>query len=364
MTIVAVMGAGAGGAAAAIDLALRKHRVRLWTRTRETLDAFRESGGVGYEGLFGDGRISLDALTLDLSEALSGADVVLVCLPAMGHHLAANALADIGVDVPIVLHPGHTAGPLEFREVFASRGLATPPVAALSTLAYVARKYAPDTVAVSGLAQSLRVACLPGGEKALAAATELYPIVKPERDVLATGLANVNVVLHPPGAILGAAWIEATAGDFLFYAEGVTPGVAKVIAALDRERIEVAAAFGHDLPPLHDEMAAIGTADRGAAARGDVLAAIRNGAANVSIRAPDSLAHRYYQEDLAYGLVPFVGFGRIADVSTPVASSLLHLGCILLGTDLYAAGLNAARLGLTGVTLKGLVELVRRRPRP
>ena len=80
-------------------------------------------------------------------------------------------------------------------------------------------------------------------------------------DVLACDLANVNMVLHVPGALLAAAWVEATRGDFTFYVQGMTPGVARVMQSLDEERRAVARAFGHDLPPLVAEMQAIGTVE-------------------------------------------------------------------------------------------------------
>jgi opine dehydrogenase len=289
---------------------------------------------------------------------LEGADVVLVCLPALAHEGVAGALAAAGVAASIVLNPGHTGGALHFRRVFADAGAALPPLAEFSTLTYVARKYQPDTVTISGVAGRVRAAALPGGDDALALGRELFPAAAPERDVLATDLANVNLVLHPPGAILGAAWVEATGGDYLFYAEGVTPGVARVIAALDAERLAVARAFGHELEPLHREMAAIGTADRDAAERGDLGAAIREGAANAEIRAPESLGHRYYLEDFGFGLVPMLALARPAGVEAPVAEALLALGGTLLERDFRAEGLNAERLGIEGLDRAGLLELV------
>ena len=66
------------------------------------------------------------------------------------------------------------------------------------------------------------------------------------RDVLACDLANVNMVLHAPGALLGAAWVEATRGDFTFYVQGMTPASRAYAVALDEERRAVARAFGHD----------------------------------------------------------------------------------------------------------------------
>src|ERR1019366_4116556 len=102
------------------------------------------------------------------------------------------------------------------------------------------------------------------------------------------------MVLHVPGAVLGAAWVEATRGDFTFYVQGMTKGVARVMQALDDERGAVARAFGHELPSVVAEMQAIGTAESSIRDAGDLVAAIASGEANRRIKAPDSLEHRYY----------------------------------------------------------------------
>jgi opine dehydrogenase len=190
-------------------------------------------------------------------------------------------------------------------------------------------------------------------------ARRLWPASHPAADVLATDLANVNLVLHPPGAVLAAAWVEATGGDFRFYVDAMTPGVARVAEALDSERLAVAAAFGHTLPSLMEEMTAIGTADAGAAERGDIAAAIASGEANRTIRAPESLRHRYYREDFGYGLLPFVELGRIAGIETPIAASLLRIGDAMSADGIVAAGLTAERLSIAKLDRPQLLRLVR-----
>ena len=354
---VAIFGAGAGGAAAAVDLALRGFEVRLWNGRPGALEAFAD--GIEHEGVLGDGVVKPAYAGVDAEAALEGAGAVLVCLPALGHAGVAAALAKAGVSVPVILNPGHTGGALHFRAVFAEAGGPLPPLAELSTLTYVARRFRAERVTIGDRARTVRVACLPGGEAALAAACELYPDLAEERDVLATDLANPNLVLHPPGAITGAAWVEATGGDFLFYVDGMTPGVVRVIEALDAERRAVAAAFGHALPPLREEMAAIGTA----VPADDTGVAIRGGVANSTLRAPDGLDHRYYREDLAYGIVPFLALAEVARIDCPTAAALLQLGETLLGERLRDGGLDARRLGIEGLDADGVLDLVARRTR-
>src|SRR5690606_24612319 len=135
-----------------------------------------------------------------------------VVLPTFSHAAIAGALVRAGWPSgrPVVLNPGHTGGALEFSATFARSGRAAPPVVEFSTLAYVARKYRPDGVTVTGRAKKLKAAVLGGDAETLELAATLYPGVAPVADVIASDLSNVNMVLHPPGAILAAAWVEAT----------------------------------------------------------------------------------------------------------------------------------------------------------
>jgi opine dehydrogenase len=366
---IAVLGAGAGGLSCAVELTQRGHRVRLWNRNPATVEAFR-ARVIGYAGVLGEGSVSVERVTTDLAEALAGAEAAMVCLPALAHDLLFAELAEVGCAIPVMLNPGHTGGALHLRQVFAACGFPLPPVAELSTLTYVARRLVvtgrEDRVRITGRAGQVRCGTLPGGEAASDAAAALFPgVVAAVPDVLASSLANVNLVLHPPGAILGAAWVEATGGAFTFYVDAMTDGVGRVIDVLDAERRAVAAAFGHDLPPLTGEMALIGTVPPELAGAGDTAgpartaAAIRAGEANKSIGAPGSLAHRYYQEDFPYAVRPFQALARVAGVPTPLADALATVASALLGPDVLRSGLDADGLGIAGLDRDGLLKLVR-----
>lgn len=360
MTVVAVLGAGAGGLSCSVELTQAGHDVRLWNRNPRTLEKYGENRSVPYEGVLGEGTASLASVTTDLREALRGAEVVVVCLPALAHAALFTDLTDAACVVPILLNPGHTGGALRARATFLSRGVALPPIVEFSTLTYVARIRPEGGVRITCRARQVRVAALPGGESAVAIARELFPGVLEMPDVLATSLSNVNLALHPPGAILAAAWVEASGQEFTFYVDAMTPGVARVIVLLDGERRSVARRFGHDLPSLTEEMALIGTV-AGDAVTGDVGVAIRGGEANRWIKAPDSLDHRYYQEDLPYALTPFIALADIGDVAVPTARALLTIGSGLLARDLVATGLSAEALGIADLGFNGLMELVRHR---
>ena len=357
---VAILGAGGGGTSAVAELTQRGHTVRLWNRSAETLQAFIDAGGVNYEGVSGSGKALPEMISADLPKVLDGVDTVLVCLPTLAHQSLAVMLATLGANtLPVVLNPGHTGGVLAFRSVFLENGLSPPPVAEFSTLTYVARKISADTVGTTGAAQNVWVASLPGDEAAVTVATELYPSARPARDVIATGLANVNMVLHPPGAILGASWVEASKGDFTFYVQGLSTGVGRVMEALDRERLAVASAYELALPDLFTEMRAIGTIESTADAAAGLAVAVRNGAANNGIKAPDSLAHRYYVEDFFFGLRPFLVLAEIADMKAPVAHSLMALAAVMVDPAGEIEGRSARAMGIDNMNKRQLLAAVR-----
>jgi opine dehydrogenase len=355
---IAVVGGGAGGAAAVAELVSAGHDVRLWTRCQQTLAPFQEQGGVAFDGVMGSGLAKPSLMTCDLAEATDGTSVAVICVPSQAHKDVADALARIPSRVPLVLNPGHTGGALEVRQRFISTEREPPPIAEFSTLTYVARKYTQTRVTITGKARTVRVAAMPGGEKAAELAKQLFPAATPAADVLACDLANVNMVLHIPGAVLGAAWVEATGGDFTFYVQAMTAGVARVMRALDDERRSVARVFNHNLPTLTAEMQAIGTVEESTTDIDDFVSAISSGEANRRIKAPNSLQHRYYREDFCYGLLPFTVLAGIGGVNVPVAKSLLQIGQVLLGFDLASAGRTAERMGIANLDRGGLLRLV------
>lgn len=353
---ILVLGAGNGGMAAAVELSLAGHDVTIQARSEETLAPLRPAG-IGYMGVFGEGRIVPQRMTADLPSAAKDADVAVVALPtfALGSVARALHLAGWDTDRPIILNPGHTGGAFEFDTAWRRAGGVDVPIVEFSTLSYVARKPSPDIINITGRAKALRAAALRGGEAAMDAAMRLFPGVYDCGDVIASGLSNVNMIVHPPGAMLGASWVEATGGNFTFYVEGLTPGVVRVMESLDLERIAVGRAFGHELPTIIGEMKAIGTVPSDVSE--DDYRAIAAGDANKRIKAPDNLLHRYYSEDFTHGLVPFLVLARIANVKTPVANSLVTLHEAMVRELGLPGPRDGAAMGVESATLQ---ELLRR----
>jgi hypothetical protein len=85
----------------------------------------------------------------------------------------------------------------------------------------------------------------------LPAPVALVPGSSRGAEYLVHRFTNANAMLHVANCVANAGRIES--GDsYKFYAEGVTPAVARLYEAINAERVAVAAALGASVPSLAD----------------------------------------------------------------------------------------------------------------
>lgn len=350
---ILVMGAGNGGLAAAAELGRRGYPVALYNRSPEPLEPVQAQGGVRYEGVIGEGFAPVRTITTDLAGVVAAADLILICVPATGHSFMAQALAPhLRSGQPVVLNPGGLLGCLDFARELRQAGFSGQiRLAETCTLPYICRQPTPGVIRVTGILKDLPFAALPGRETPRLAEEVRGPLpnILPVPHILATGLANVNAVLHPPAMIFAAAWIEQTGGDFYYYYDAATPSVGRLLKALDNERLTVAAAWQVEVEPFVAFFARIGSTSPEAAASGDPQRVLLESQPNRHIKAPPSLDHRYMHEDIPYGVVPVADLGRAAGVATPVMDAVITLASVATGRDFRAEGRTLARVGLRGL---------------
>jgi len=355
---VAVLGAGHGGCAAAAVLSLRGYEVRLHSRSEQRLKPLRQGITVrhAYEGV-----ASPALLTANLNEAVQGTDLVILVVPSIAHEGYAKALAPIlSPDQLVYLNPGHTGGGLHFTAELKKAGGPTVRLCESTTLTFICRMEGPATVGIYRETARLRFAALPSAltSEMLSLLQPLFPNLAAAANVLETGLMNINAVIHPPGVLMNAGWTEFTGGDFLFYKEAITPSIARVIEAVDAERRAICRPFGLSVPAFIDYFHDAGLTTREARLSRSVYRAMQESGPNQTIKAPPSLNHRYVHEDIGYGLVPMTEFGRLAGVPTPVMDGLVTLASTAMGTDYRKTGLTLGRMGLTGMSVQGILSMI------
>lgn len=285
------------------------------------------------------------------------ARVLMVTVPATGHRDLAHALAPyVDEHQVVVLNPGRTLGALETEHALRAGGCrGLPVVAEVQSLLYAARVLEPGHVHIFSIKHRVPLAALPAWQtpRVLALLRGFFPQFVPAETVLHTSLDNIGAVFHPAPVLLNLARVEA-GETFDHYHQGITPAVARIVEALDAERLAVARALGISLPTARDWLKWV-YGSYGP----DLFGALQETGAYRGIRAPGSLDTRYLWEDVPTGLVPLASLGELAEVPTPTMRSLIHLASLVHGIDYFRHGRTLGRMGLAEMDLNGLLDYVR-----
>jgi opine dehydrogenase len=230
-------------------------------------------------------------------------------------------------------------------------------VAETSTLPYAVRTVEPGRIRVFlKVKGGLFVAAVPSRDtpQVLERMQGIYPALVTAKNILQTSLQNGNPAIHPAVTLLNAALIERTRGHFRFYEEGVTAAVGRLIKAIDRERIAVGRELNVDVVPEPD----VGYVQGYMAERSyDVGYAEAPGFQG--IKAQSSLDHRYFREDVGFGLVFWRSLAEQINVETPTISAVIRLTSVLTGEDYLAQGRRTMEsLGLSQYTTEELTCLL------
>ncbi|MGE5549809.1 MAG: NAD/NADP octopine/nopaline dehydrogenase family protein [Bacteroidota bacterium] len=350
-----VLGAGHGGMAMAGHLATMGVSVSIYNRSEPRIAPIKLTGGIELSGAV-EGFGAVNVATTDIKEAITGADVLMVVVPANGHRFMAEKVAPHLADGQvIVLNPGRTGGAFEFRQTLKQHGAkADVIIAEAQTLIYAARAINPAQVKIYGIKNTIPVAALPGQRtvEALKILRLVYPQFVPGDNVLKTSLDNIGAIFHPALMVLNAARIESTRGEFQFYMEGITPSVARILEAVDAERVAVAEALGIRAMTAREWLYVAYDA-----AGKTLYDAIRNNPGYEGITAPAFVDHRYIWEDVPMSLVPIASLGDLVGVETKTIRAVIYLASLANGTDYWAEGRTVKHMGLEGLTVREIRHL-------
>ncbi len=295
-----------------------------------------------------------------LKEALQHTRVVLVVVPGWMQHSAAGLLAGfLRPEHVVVLVPGGLLGSLAFASAIWDAGArCRPTVCETSCKLHVGESLDGTEISVAGRKDHVLIAAFPAERISAVCDTlqDLLPGIETTDTVLETGLSNLNTFLHVAKAVCNAGLIERRVA-FSLFREGLTPGIARVEEALDKERISLGKALGirlRSVPELvlqhYGGQGAIGTSMY------DVQRANPVWERAVS---PDSLVHRFLTEDVPYGLVPMESLCSLARTPHDTTTALIQLASVLVGEDLRSVGRTLRGIVSCACSVDCLLELMR-----
>lgn len=358
MTKIAILGAGNGGCASAVDLTLAGFDVNLCSAYNpQHLRPILDKGGIEYSGFKGEGFVRLKA-TADFEEAITNADLIIIVTPSSVHEVYARLLGAAFSKSPnsndrriVMLNGSNTGAALFVAKILKSiAGVSQTLVCETDILTYVCRLQSATHVKIYHRVKRRLVSSFPSkyNEEVYENVKAIFPELELADNVLQTSLSNINAVLHPPGMILNAGWIEHKGGNFLFYSEGVTSGVANIIEHVDRERLAIIQKLEIKGETFSELFYRYGLSS---AIYPSVYQTIKSSDIIRIIGAPDKLDHRYLLEDIGYGLVPMASIAKVIGVQTPTIDSLINIASILNNVNHWETGLTAKKVGMLDTDL-------------
>jgi len=351
---IAILGSGNGACAAAADWSLAGHEVKMFDFEQfpKNIEEINKNGGVHVEGkLNGFGPVAYCGHSIE--KAVSGADLILAIGPSYSAEPFANVVKDhISPNQIYVVCPGSFGGALITKKIFESTSNAHDvTVCESSTLPYAARVTKPGYAKIFlKLKGGLFLAAIPNSQtdKALEVFRTVYPCTKKAKNVLQTMLQNANPVIHPSVMLMNAGSIQRN-GDLLFYEEGVTPAVGRLIKAVDADRLKIAEKLGVNIIPDGKLGVLQGYMTDPSYEYGYASAPGFKG-----IAAPDTLDHRYLNEDVGYGLVFMSKLAEQLDIEVPMINSVINIASKVMEKDYRKESIRT--IDTIGYSIKEILE--------
>lgn len=351
---VAMIGSGGIGRGYAAYLTTHGHQPMLWSPSGAAMADFAGAAPLSVTGKI-ERELPL-AVAQTCAEAVAGADAVIVAVQANGFRKVCDALAPHLEEGQAVIFSAHCSfAALYLHRLLKQRGLELP-IAAWATTALTARKTGPRSVHISGIRQRLDVAALPvrHGAAALALCQALFgDRFQLREDMLAIMLSNLNPPAHMANMLGNLT--RAERGEHWPNYGSITPGVGRIIEALDGERLALAKAFGLGVRSVQDHYALSFGVQPGPVA--EMAAAVYR--SRPELAGPKTLDTRFITEDVPFGLVPLVLLGAICGLPMPVHQAGIALFDAIMARDFDAENDLLPTLGLAGLRPAELHEALR-----
>lgn len=209
---------GSVGQATAAHLALTGYDVTLGNRTASKLQPIMDNKNqIAITGVE-NATVTLSAVG-SIGKVMNGRDVVVLCVPATGHTTLINMIIPyLQPHHHIVLQPGQLFGAFAVHQQLFKANISGVTISEWETSLFTCRATRVGQVEIMAIKAHLGMATMPSNRyEEVVACFEPYKdhFIK-RKHVLATGLDDLNILVHPLVTILNAGPIER-GQKFLYY---------------------------------------------------------------------------------------------------------------------------------------------------
>jgi opine dehydrogenase len=378
---IAILGGGVCAQTFAADLTLEGYSVRLYELPEfapETLGDVLETreielGGkqLNFKWFKREGIAKIDVVTTDIAEALQGAGLVILALPAKGHKPFFEKMIPCLEDGQMVSIFPDNFGSLLLRNMMREQGCdAEVIIGGWTSMPYGTRIVRPGKVDCILRIRELQCDALPSKDgdtffdtlKGLPAFDGILELKRADT-VIGVGLSNPNPVVHVPGSVLNVGAMEVSEmegtlgiakGKYSMYKYGMSPAVSRVQLAFYQEERKLADAMGIKMIEYRDDQffwkGTVMGIEYWVPYADTVLPPIVG---------PDSVEHRYFTEDIPVGTVIRYHLARKFGVEVPIIESMIRVGSAACNRDFLKEGISLGQLGIEDLDKEGIMRYVR-----
>jgi len=350
---IAILGAGSIAFGMAAYLSQAGHAPVLWSPSGAGTKRLADG-----TPLTATGALSHAApmeIATSCEEAVSGADAVLIALPANGHRAVFDAALPHLVDRQPVLISSHSSfGALYLSRRLAARGISLPIIVWGTTLLTGRKQPDGASVSVNTVRQKVDFATLP--KSAASAGKELCETLFGDRFVERDGLLAISLSNLNPQNHLGIAMFNLTRmekGESWGQGEHVTPAVGYLIEALDAERLSIAEHFGLSVKTVREHFSLSFHVPMGSVSEMNQQMHLEGRGG----MGPSTVDSRYIYEDVPFGLLPTALLGRISGRPAPLHEAGIQLFSAAMNHDLADDNDLLPELSLSGISSGDLKRL-------
>ncbi|KAH8903546.1 6-phosphogluconate dehydrogenase C-terminal domain-like protein [Coniochaeta sp. PMI_546] len=345
---VSIVGAGPSGLALACDLQSHGIGVLVYSHPHHmrNVNHLRDNGHLRIRGII-EGYTDL-RMTVDMAEVIAFSNIIVLAVPSTGHESMLKELMPFNLCQHIIV-----AIPGNLFSLIKGTGLKVANILETNLSPYSCRMDGGDLL-VLGRKRRIFIGALHNDVSAdfYEMIQCIFPFVELKwcHSVIEVCLANVNGVFHPLMMLMNTGRIESTGGDFLLYAEGLTRSVANAMQAVDRVRLQIAAAFGFRLQSTVD----ISNECYGQRFT-DLVDLAQHSPPHNNLRSPSDMTNRNISEDVPDLLVCWHGLAEKLEVDASPINAVIVLVEMATNVNYMETGRNMKRLNLQSLSRKELL---------
>ncbi len=357
----AVLGSGNGARAWCAQIAAKGHPVMMWEPLEETDDykKIREEKEMFLEGDMSLGG-KLAGATMDIAEAMDGADFLLVIVPSFAHKpIFEKMIPHLKDGQNIIVVPGNFAG-LRLRRMMEQMGVKKDiTISETASMPYACRIDKYNTVMVFKRKFQMKMGTSPNTRNAemLGVMNDIfegYVEYLPAKNLLEIDFENINYTLHPFPVLLNYGEIEKNGKSYRHYMDGITPEISKKMWKMDEERLAIGKKLGVDLQDCLSQLKMY----YGQNDTTTIYDFVQSEDSPYKDLVGQNIMGRYIAEDVPGVVVPIMLLAQKAGMDAPISRLVAELSSLLHDKDYINGGTTLELLGIDHKSIDEIIEMV------